>query len=225
MYSARSLLITILLAVSLLGAAFPTAEEPVAVPSPVRAEASADTDTDRITVDADEERGHELVEWAVGRYHQAGLTVPGADVHFQRGLEGCRGYVGLHTVQSGRHRIGVCDPGQRSRERIILHEFAHAWVGETLTSDNREAFLALCGLEMWHDPDTDWGQRGTEHAAEVMFWGLSDECRTPGRIGTDDSATLAAAFEFLTGTEPLCEIVRNGSAIPTAISRIGGPAA
>jgi hypothetical protein len=224
MHTARTLPITILLAVSLFGAAFPTTEEAATTSGAGRNEAVADTDR-IITVDADEERGHQLVEWAVDRYHQAGLTVPGADVYFLRGLDACRGYVGLHTVQSGRHRIDVCDPGQRSRERIILHEFAHAWVGENLTSDDREAFLGLRGLEMWHDPDTDWSQRGTEHAAEIMFWGLSDECRTPGRIGTDDPATLAASFEFLTGTEPLCEIDRTGSSIPTAISRIGGPAA
>ena len=223
MHSARSLLITILLAVSLLGAAFPTTEEAVAAPGPARAEDAVATG--RITVHADNERGDELVEWAVDRYRQAGLTVPGADVYFHSGLDACRGYVGLHTVQSGRHRIDLCDPGQRSRERIILHEFAHAWVGENLTSDDREAFLALRGLETWHGPDTDWSQRGTEHAAEIMFWGLSDECRTPGRIGTDDPSTLAASFEFLTGTEPLCEIDRTGSSIPTSISRVGGPAA
>lgn len=223
MHSARSLLITILLSVSLLGVAFPTTEEAVATPAPVRAEVAAGTD--RITVHGDEERGREVVEWAIDRYRRAGLAVPGVDVYFHRGLDACRGYVGLHTVQSGRHRIDVCDPGQRSRERIVLHEFAHAWVGENLSSDDREAFLALRGLEMWHDPDTDWKQRGTEHAAEIMFWGLSERCRIPGRIGTDDPAALAVSFEFLTGTEPLCEIDRSGSSIPVVISRIGGPAA
>ena len=222
MHTARTLPITILLAVSLFGAAFPTTEEAVAAPGPVRAEAAVDND--RITVDADEERGHQLVEWAVDRYQQAGLSVPGADVYFHRGLDACRGYVGLHTVQSGRHRVDVCDPGQRSRERIILHEFAHAWVGENLTSDDREAFLGVRGLGTWRNADTDWKLRGTEHAAEIMFWGLSEQCRTPGRIGTDEPAILAAAFEFLTGTEPLCKIDPDGSASsePAASERRGG---
>lgn len=224
MHTARTLPITILLAVNLFGAAFPTTEDVTTTSGAGRNEAVADTDR-IITVDADEERGHQLVEWAVDRYHQAGLSVPGADVHFNRGLDACRGYVGLHTVQSGRHRIDVCHPAQRSRERIILHEFAHAWVGENLTDVDREGFLTLRGLGTWRNADTDWKLRGTEHAAEIMFWGLSEQCRTPGRIGNDNHGTLTAAFEFLTGTEPLCQIDRNGSSIPAAISRIGGPAA
>ena len=223
MHSVRTLPITILLAATLLGATFPTANEPAAMPASNRVESVAETSAS-LTVHADDERGRRVVKWAVGRYREAGLTVPASDVYFNRGLDACRGYVGLHTLESGRHRIDICDPGRRSRERIILHEFAHAWVGENLTDVGREGFVTLRGLETWYDVDTDWKLRGTEHAAEIMFWGLSEQCRTPGRIGTDEPAVLAVAFEFLTGTQPLCMIDPDGSSSsePAATERRGG---
>ena len=38
------------------------------------------------------------------------------------------------------------------------------------SSDSRQ------GLETWNDLQTDWGQLGTEHAAEIISWGLYMYC-------------------------------------------------
>ena len=90
MHSVRTLPITILLAATLLGATFPTANEPAAMPASNRVESVAETSAS-LTVHADDERGRRVVKWAVGRYREAGLTVPASDVYFNRGLEACRG--------------------------------------------------------------------------------------------------------------------------------------
>ena len=189
--------------------------------------ATANADTARVTVHADKDRSYQLVEWALGRYHQAGLTIPATHVSFHPTRQPCLWYIGLHTTDAGKHRIDVCVPDQPSRERTILHELAHAWARDNLAPDTRQAFLAMRGLETWHDSDTDWEEQGTEHAAEIIAWGLNHQCRTPGHIGNYDPATLAAAFEFLTGTQPICETDtdNSGTPNPNINNRAGRPQA
>ena len=95
--------------------------------------------------------------------------------------------------------------GVPSRRRLVLHEFAHAWARENLTDSQREALMADRELETWNDHDVEWAQRGTEHAAEIITWGLDMQCSPHEIISDQEAASLAAAFEFLTGTETLCE--------------------
>ncbi len=180
-----------------------------------------------VTVHSDEERSHQLVDWVRDLYNQAGLTIPATDVYFHSIRQPCLGYAGLHTTSAGRHRIDVCMQDRPKREHTILHEFAHAWAHTNLTDDTRQAFLARRGLETWHDSDTDWEEQGTEHAAEIIAWGLNHQCRTPGHIGDYDPATFAATFEFLTGTQPICETDTDNSGTPNTYtnSQAGGPQA
>jgi hypothetical protein len=196
-------------------------------PLPAEIDTAPAHDATRVTVYADKDRSHRLVEWALDRYDQAGLAVPATDVYFHPNRQGCEGYDGIHTITAGKHRIDVCVLDQRSRERTILHEFAHAWAHTNLTDDTRQTFLAKRGLETWHDSDTEWEDRGTEHAAEIIRWGLSHQCRAPGRIGNHDPATLTTTFEFLTGTQPLCETDTDNSGTRNLYTnrRAGGPQA
>ena len=196
-------------------------------PFPAEIDTAPAHDAARVTVYADRDRSHQLVEWALDRYQHAGLAVPATDVYFHPNRQGCQGYDGIHTINDGKHRIDVCVLDQRSQERTILHEFAHAWAHTNLTDDIRQAFLAMRGLEIWHDSDTEWEDRGTEHAAEIIRWGLNHQCRAPGRIGNHDPATLTTTFEFLTGTRPLCETDTDNSGTPNpdTTGQAGGPQA
>jgi len=150
----------------------------------------------------------EVVTWAVNRYSVAGLVLPDSEITFHPfdpSLENCNGHGGYHTVSEGEHIIDVCAVGVPSRRRLVLHEFAHAWARENLTDSQREALMADRELETWNDHDVEWAQRGTEHAAEIITWGLDMQCSPHEIISDQEAASLAAAFEFLTGTETLCE--------------------
>ena len=59
---------------------------------------------------------------------------------------------------------------------MFLHELAHAWDRQSLTDERRAEFLRLRRLDASGATTTRsvWDERGAEHAAEVMVWGLMD---------------------------------------------------
>lgn len=185
---------------------------------PIGRMAEAESRSATLTIQPASDRNLELTEWAADRFRLAGLGLPDLDIHIHGDRLGCFGYDGYHRSSSVGHRIDLCALGRHGRELTLLHEAAHAWAGDNLSATQRRDFLALRGLSTWHDPDTEWEQRGTEHAASIIAWGLADECRAPGRIPNHDAAALGAGFEFLTGTDPLC---RPMSAAPPSAG--GGP--
>jgi hypothetical protein len=150
----------------------------------------------------------EIVEWSVARYELAGLQLPDVQVSFYSwdpSLKDCAGHGGLWTFDQDRHSIDVCAVGVPSRRRMLLHEFAHAWTHVNLTDGDREAFLGLRGLGDWNDRSTAWENRGAEQAAEIVGWGLYMYCDPQHMVKGEDAASLTAAFELLTGTQPICE--------------------
>jgi hypothetical protein len=86
---------------------------------------------------------------------------------------------------------------------VTLHELGHAWVHQHLDDDDRAAFVGHRALEHWDEP-ARWYQKGTEHAAEIMAWGLLDEDIGVRTIAPNDHASLVASFQFLTGVDPIC---------------------
>jgi hypothetical protein len=81
------------------------------------------------------------------------------------------------------------------------------WDEHELTDEVRQAFLDLRGLETWRGGE--WHDRGAEHAAEIMVWGLIDRPVRPGHIDNNTCAELQAGYETLTGQAPLhgfCDI-------------------
>ncbi len=98
-------------------------------------------------------------------------------------------------------------------KKIMLHELAHAWANLELSDDDRERFVRFRGLAGWNDQSHSWGERGTEHAAEVIAWGLMDvaphvrwveegvESFRLLTIPDSDVDELSAGFELLTGSE------------------------
>lgn len=205
MSTTRTFSLTILLTISLLGdggqgaiVSPSTASEPPAY-DPAEITVSNETDSSR------QDAGIvEAVDWAVDRYLEAGLALPDIEIHFHRPRSDCAGFAALHTISDEGHRIDICIGGQPMRRRILLHEFAHAWTHENLPEGNRQAFLAGRGLETWGDGNAEWGQRGTEHAAVIIAWGLNEHCDFHQMVTDEDPAQLAADFALLTGTQPLC---------------------
>lgn len=154
-----------------------------------------------VEVAADSVARRELVAWAVGRFRLAGLTLPPLQVRYHADTTGCAGFYGLYRgVVDGRHHIDMCTPS----ELHLLHELAHAWAANGVTDEVRAAFLGVRGLEAWSGEDVAWGDRGSEHAASILAWGVADrDFAIPSTTAGDTHESLVAAFEVLTGRPPL----------------------
>lgn len=156
------------------------------------------------TVGPDDE---EVVEWARDRYREARLSLPPIRVSFHISSDPCEGARGGHLIENDVSRVLICiaELGS-SRElkvkRTLLHEFAHAWDAHYLTQDIRDKFIELRGFEGWSF-EVPYEERGSEHAAETITWGLIDE---PILFGSFDAVTpwevRFNGYVILTGIEP-----------------------
>ena len=89
-----------------------------------------------------------------------------------------------------------------------LHELAHIWMVDHLTDDLREAFIQRADLPSWRSADDQWHERGVEHAATTIAWGLAGAEDARYMIPSDPTCEeLADRFRMLTDLEPLtvCE--------------------
>jgi hypothetical protein len=145
------------------------------------------------------------VRWAVGLFDQAGLRLPPIEVVRHRSVQPCSGRRAAHTWKDGRSTIHLCaDDKPRPRRYRMLHEIAHAWDRQSLTEARRAAFLDLRGLDEWRNDDPErWHERGAEHAAEIMVWGLIDRPVRSVFIPDTTCAELRAGYEVLVGEPPL----------------------
>jgi hypothetical protein len=147
-----------------------------------------------------------LARWAFDRFDQAGLELPPLSLSFHDDRTECEGHLGYFRPGTPPS-IDICGFNWNrflvTPKKTILHELAHAWSHQTLDSETRNQFLDARGLDTWQDDSVTWEEQGIEHAAEVIAWGLIDEDLLLTTIGETDSVQLAAAFELLTGKEPL----------------------
>lgn len=58
-------------------------------------------------------------------------------------------------------------------------------------------------VHFWSGGEVSWAQRGTEHAANVIAWGLSEAPFLVSRTYPNDPQSMIASFEHLTGHAPL----------------------
>jgi hypothetical protein len=167
-----------------------------------------------------------LVRWAMGRYEAAQLDAPrvesvtfGRQAHFVQCTDERNGLaVDLDDSSAIYICLGETDActtdGCRSftanSRRLVLHEFAHAWMDQHLGDTEQQAFLDYMGLEDWYRADLRWDRRGVEQAAQVIAWGLMDEPIAPARLGGRSCAELAEAFQVLTGVTPQIGCVVSG---------------
>lgn len=151
--------------------------------------------------------GEEAVEWARDRYREARLPLPPIRLSFHGDSDPCNGSQGGHLIENGVSRVLICmselgSSRDLSLKRTLLHEFAHAWDAHVLSQDVREEFIELRGLEGWSF-EVPYEERGSEHAAETITWGLMDR---PILIGSFDVPTpwesQYSGYVTLTGIEP-----------------------
>ncbi|MDX2379725.1 MAG: hypothetical protein QNM02_08200 [Acidimicrobiia bacterium] len=148
----------------------------------------------------------EIVDWAVGRFELAGLTLPSVEVSFSSDEADCGGHEGLYRRRDGEHLVTVCIPGDHPdaddyRRRTLLHELTHAWDQSSLTSDERDHLLPVLDVTDWYEAD-EWGRRGIERLAETFVFGLLDQPRRVLLIAVDCSDAYAD-FQAITGSTPL----------------------
>jgi hypothetical protein len=87
---------------------------------------------------------------------------------------------------------------------ILLHELAHVWEAHHVSHDRHERFMGLRdGVEFWASLEVAWDERGREHAANVIAWGLLQDPYLISRTYPNDPASMIDAFTYLTDVEPL----------------------
>ena len=143
----------------------------------------------------------QTVKWALERYRAAGLQgMPTLDVYLHTPREACKGYLG--TFQAGRIDLCTGDSSEPYARKFALHELAHAWAKANVDIGLRERFLRLRNLAAWNDFGLPWKERGTEHAAEIIAWGLGEGVR-PLLPLPFDPEKLIEGYTLLTGHAPL----------------------
>ena len=174
------------------------------VPSELRAwyaDYPAATDIDGARVYAERPDAVTELRWALGRFAEAGLELPAVEVWMHDDLSGCRSVdgslvVGYTTERAGRRVVYSC--GTRF---TLLHELGHVFVYEHLSDAERDAFTRTREADAWRTGE--WSRSASEHAADVIAWGLHPEHVRPSRTLPNDDASLSEAFVMLTGTAPL----------------------
>lgn len=147
----------------------------------------------------------QVLDWAMALFDEAGLDLPAIDVVGHDGNEPCGGGAGFHTGDGQRSTLHICGEHRRKFDEVLfLHELAHAWDVASLDDEHRAAFAELRGVEQWWDDGVhDWDERGAEHAAEIIAWGLRD---SPMQVITLDDVgcdALELGYITLTGRPPL----------------------
>lgn len=156
-----------------------------------------------ITIEAGEPRQLQMAEWAIDRYAQAGLDLPPIVIRFPgRDLSLCDGARGRVYLDRDPIEIRMC----WNSEFILLHELGHAWEAHNVAASEHEPFMAMRdGVSAWAALDVTWAERGREHAANVIAWGLLEDPYPISDTYPNDPDSMLAAFRFLTGVEPLHE--------------------
>ncbi|MEN8235516.1 MAG: hypothetical protein ABFR89_11430 [Actinomycetota bacterium] len=153
------------------------------------------------TIVATSTEQQKMAEWALARYDAAGLELPPLAIEFVGpNLEACEGSPARVHLNKEPILIRMC----WNDDFMLLHELAHVWEARNVPESKHEAFASMReDVTSWASPDVPWGQRGREHAANVIAWGLLEEPFPISRTYPNDPKSLIIAFSFLTGTEPL----------------------
>ena len=144
----------------------------------------------------------DLVDHAVSLFDAAGLELHGIDFVGFSSRDDCFGRDGAAVSDGLRTEVRLClTGGGPIDDWVALHEIGHAWDHGTLDEATRQEFLELRGLTAWREGN--WHDRGAEHAAEILVWGLIDRPVVPGRIPDNSCDELLTAYRTLTGSDPL----------------------
>lgn len=146
-----------------------------------------------------------LIDWAIGRYADAGFELPPLEFVAYPTREPCRSARGFYAGGGSPATIRICmREANRFAELLFLHEIAHAWDAYALRDRRREAFLELRDLEQWWDDGSaPWHSYGAEQAAQIIVWGIIDRPIRIAMIPDASCADLRAGYLVLTGRAPL----------------------
>lgn len=143
--------------------------------------------------------------WGQGQFVAAGLAAPPVSFEFHADTTGCGLRQGRYFPTS--HVVQIC----AFSPETLLHELAHAWAERYLTDEAKKAFMRYRGVEVWNDHSVPWEERGMEHAASVIAWGVEERNVATRSESIDahalplpflpnsDPGELAAAYVVLTG--------------------------
>ena len=151
--------------------------------------------------------------WAEEVFSAAGFGVPVAAAEFHRSEEACGGARGrAYLSDENLATIVVCashtNPEVQAtwRQRTLLHELAHVWVDQNVDDENLVAFTELRGLEEWSSREVKWEDRATEHAAEILMWGMQHgDYEVDYRFENTSCDSMSAGYALLTGVTINCE--------------------
>jgi len=209
-YTTRSTIIVTLLVGALLTPFLPKAEATGATVPTFTTTAKAPVTIHPVFAGEADEVAY---EWTQALFSAAGFEFPEVAVEFHRNEEACGGVRGRAYLADGDlATIVVCavheNPAVEEtwRKRTLLHELAHAWIDQNVTAESVSAFTELRGLEEWSSREVNWENRATEHAAEILMWGLQDgDYNIDFRIDGNSCDELSAGYEILTGIAVTCE--------------------
>lgn len=149
---------------------------------------------DGVRIIADDDTVIDTLQGGAQQYAAAGYPIENTEIRYDE--QGCARAAGYHAVENGHHLIVVCTLNEYS----LLHELGHVWSALYLSDERRSDWLELRGIDSWHEGD--WGDRGTEHVAQIMAYGLYDDVHVPMSITNNDYQAVTEAYTWLTGLEP-----------------------
>ncbi len=148
---------------------------------------------------------HDMAVHTALLFTAAGLRLPTITVRRDADREKCQNHEGLHQAFGDTSLIDICTTDTGAVEaRLMLHEMAHAWASHYLTYSHREAFRNVRHWKYWLDyKKAEWRYNGTEQAAEIIVWGLSEHPVQVAQLDHHSCRELHTAYVALTGLEPL----------------------
>ena len=158
-------------------------------------------DTPNVVVhDGADSRWTEAVTGAFDRFSDAGLGPFAVNVHLWSRSDSaarCHDQAGWFSTPAEGIRIDACIDyqdtalGAHLRDKLLLHELAHAWIHTHVDADTRDIFMDSHDVEVWNDHDQPHNTRGTEIAANVLMYALHPDAPT--------DADQICGFELVTG--------------------------
>ena len=163
--------------------------------------ATSPTDHPNTSIVAATEDQAEIAAWALGRYETAGLELPPLTIRFSDPTPaGCERAAARVHLDESPIRIEIC----WSNPFILLHELAHVWETRNVPKARHSTFNATrIGVKSWASLDVPWSQRGREHAANIIAWGLLEEPFPISQTYPNNPDQLRDAYHYLTGKQPL----------------------
>jgi hypothetical protein len=160
----------------------------------------------------------EQLEWALDRYHEAGLRAPvvRSVTWVDRRDGACRVVNGLAmSTETEGFAVTLCFdhgdacsggfncPRTESWTRVVLlHELAHVWLAQNADAGVEADYLRHARLKHWARAETPYQLRGVERACWDIAYGLMDEPRDE-QPSAETCTWYDDGFRLLTDVDPL----------------------